>query len=400
MSDVTNPGAPAFHAHYLPYEPPTADRRCVRHRKQYDISKVALTTLCGLFPFLDCNPAHAETNLTLYGRLDNGVEYLNGLTDANGKRTHRWRGQSGDWGTGMLGLQGEETLGAGLKVLFNLEQGLNTMNGAVDGGRMFNRWAYLGMSHPSWGTLSGGRMLWLSNGVWEFDPFVQQIWSSASLVRGRTWHQTSNNVRYQSPVFAGFDVRLQMALGNQTGFNLGASGDFGRASGAQLTYTHPSFQLRAIYDDLRDPNGRFSDLYRHSREWIGAVNVVVGRIKIQAAWTHMWAGDTGGNGAPDRADHQWLGVAYQINPSLASTIGAFHLRANGDADKGGGRATIIEAGTTYNLSKRTMLYATVAHVRNSAGARFGLIPDPITSANNPVPGGRQTGGYIGVNHSF
>lgn len=359
----------------------------------------------GLLPLLLCatpSPALADNKLTLYGRMDNGIEYLHGVTNAAGNSANRWRGQSGSWGTGMFGIRGEETLGGEMKALFHLEQGLNTMTGQVGGGNgsLFNRWALIGVSHPEWGTVSAGRMLWLSNGVWDYDPFVQQIWSSASLVRGRDWQQTSNNVRYQSPVVAGFDVTMQMALGNQTGFNRGAPQDYGRSTGVQLTYTHPQFQIRTIYDDLRDPNGGFSDLFRYSREWTGAVNVIAGRFKIQAAWTHMWASDTGGGTAPTRADHQWLGVTYQFSPSLATTIGGFHMRANGDPASGGGRATMVEAGTTYHLSKRTMLYATVAHVRNSAGARFGLTPDPITSANNPVPGGKQTGAYAGINHSF
>ncbi|WP_347559061.1 porin [Robbsia sp. KACC 23696] len=344
--------------------------------------------------------AHADARLTLYGRMDNGIEYLHGVTDADGKRADRWRGQSGDWGTGMLGVRGAEALGGGITALFHLEQGLNTMTGTVGGNGGFNRWALVGLAHPTWGTMSAGRMLWLSNGVWDFDPFVQQIWSSASLVRGRNWPQTSNNLRYQSPRIAGFDVTAQMALGNQTGFNLGAPGEYGRSSAVQVTYTRPQFQLRAIYDDLRDSNGRFSDLYGFSREWTGAINVFAGRFKIQAAWTHMWASDTRGGGAPTRGDHRWLGLTYQFSPNLATTIGGFHMQANGDPARGGGRATMLEAGTTYNLSKRTMLYATVAHVRNSAGARFGLTPDPITSANNPLPGGKQTGAYAGVNHSF
>ena len=357
----------------------------------------------GLFPLLiGAAPALADTRVTLYGRMDNGIEYVHGVTNASGTSANRWRGQSGDWGTGMFGIRGEETLGGGMKALFHLEQGLNTMTGQVGGGddSLFYRWALIGLSHPTWGTVSAGRMLWLSNGVWDFDPFVQQIWSSASLVRGRDWQQTSNNLRYQSPVVAGFDVTMQMALGNRTGFNLGAPNAYGRSSAVQLTYTRPQVQLRAIYDDLRDPNGQFSDLYRYSREWTGAVNVFTGRFKIQAAWTHMWASETRGSGAPTRADHQWLGVTYQFSPNMAATIGGFHMRANGDPANGGGRATMIEAGTTYNLSKRTMLYATVAHVRNSTGARFGLTPDPITSANNPTPGGKQTGAYAGINHSF
>jgi predicted porin len=117
--------------------------------------------------------ALAESSVTLYGRLDNGIEYIHGIASGTNASADRWRGQSGDWGTSMLGLKGIEDLGAGQVVLFHLEQGLNTANGTVGGDGGFNRWASVGLQNKTFGTLSAGRMLWISNGIWDFDPFVQ-----------------------------------------------------------------------------------------------------------------------------------------------------------------------------------------------------------------------------------
>ena len=106
------------------------------------------------------------------------------------------------------------------------------------------------------------------------DPFVQEAFSSASLVRGRNWQQTSNNVEYHSPVFWGFDVQAQYAFGNQAGaFNSGASGEFGRSDGIMLTYHSPLFDVRGIYDELRDSNGRFTNIFQASREYFAGANV-------------------------------------------------------------------------------------------------------------------------------
>jgi predicted porin len=310
------------------------------------------------------------------------------------------RSQSGGWGTSMFGVTGIEDLGGGNAALFQLEQGLDTSNGTVGGNGGFNRWAMVGLKNNAYGTLSVGRMLWISNGIWDFDPFVQQAWSSASLVRGRNWPHVSNNIRYQSPVIYGFDAELRMALGNQPNFNTGAVGSYGRSTGAQLTYGNPYFQIRGIYDELRDANGKFSDLFNYSKEYIAAVNIFLGPFKVQGAYTHMSASEVSTGGAPTSANHQWLGVTYQVNPAWAVTVAGFHINANGDPVRGGGGATMFEIGSTYNLSKRTLLYVTAAQARNNSNARYGLGAHALRSADNPLPGNTQTGFYAGINHTF
>jgi predicted porin len=66
--------------------------------------------------------AHAQSSVTLYGRLDAGIEYMSGLPGNNGTgSTSRWRQESGDWGTSLWGLKGVEDLGGGNKAVFQLE---------------------------------------------------------------------------------------------------------------------------------------------------------------------------------------------------------------------------------------------------------------------------------------
>jgi predicted porin len=365
--------------------------------------------------------AHAQSSVTLYGRLDNGVEYMNGLRNADGTHTSRWRAESGDWGTAMLGFKGSEDLGGGLKAIFKLESGLNTMNGTAGGGngRLFQRYALVGLSSPTYGTFQLGRSLFISNGVWDFDPFVQEAWSSASLVRGRNWGQASNTVNYQSPSFYGLDFAGQWAFGNQTSFNAGpASGanplagttgigyNQGRAAGGQVTWTSSNIMVRGIYDEVRDEFGRFSDLFAFSREYFAGANLTFGAFKVQAGYTHMQASQTFA-GAPSSGDHEWLGVTYQFTPAANLTAGGYHINVN----KGGGNATMYELGGTYALSKRTFVYLTGAFVHNSSTANFSLnatAPDNAPAfgtggtinGENPSRGGSQTGAYAGINHTF
>jgi predicted porin len=357
--------------------------------------------------------AYAQSSVTLYGRLDAGVEYVNGL-----KNGHRFEAQSGDWGTSLWGMKGSEDLGGGLSAVFRLEDGFTLQNGQTGGGsgELFSRYALVGLSSTTYGTFQVGRSLFISNGVWDFDPFVQENWSSASLVRGRNWPQVSNSFNYQSPNLYGFDFAGQYALSNSTNFNgnnnagtVTAASTTGRADGAQITYTGSFFEVRGIYDEIRDGNGRFSNLFAFSREYTAAVNLTFGALKIQAAYEHLNANAVT-DGGPTSANHEWLGATYQFTPAFALTAGGYHINAN----KGAGNATLYETTATYNLSKRTFLYATAATVQNSSTANFSLFAEPpdnsaafnttsassIQNSQNPLPGHSQTGFFTGIDHSF
>ncbi|HEY1997661.1 porin [Paraburkholderia sp.] len=365
--------------------------------------------------------AHAQSSVTLYGRLDAGFEYISGLPNATySGSTSRWRVESGDWGTSLWGMKGVEDLGGGNKALFQLEGSFSTVNGTgPGGGGLFNRWATVGGSNDQFGTLLLGRELFISNGVWDFDPFGQSNWSSASLVRGRNWPQSSNNVSYQSPKIAGFDVYGQYAFSNATNFNGNGTTAQGREDGLQVTYTSSLFQLRGLYDEIRNatngtlgdaaagsPNGPFS----FGREYFAGANVFLGQFKIQAVYqAARTSGETGVPiGTPTTTDQEWGGVTWQATPAAALIAAVYHVNAN----NGAGNATIYTIGGSYNLSKRTLLDIQVATVQNSKSANFGLDANAagpggnsgsgssLTYNENPLHGHSQTGVYAGIQHSF
>ena len=349
--------------------------------------------------------AHAQSSVTLYGRVDAGLEYMSGLQNGAGGSTSRWRAESGDWGTSLWGMKGVEDIGGGNQVVFKLENGFGLMNGAAQG-NLFNRWATVGLSNANYGTFTMGRMLYISNGVWDFDPFGQSSWSSASLVRGRNWPQSSNNFAYQSPKWGGFDFYGQYSLSNQTSWNGHSTtpGAQGREDGLQLTYTSALFQVRGIYDEIRNPtNGTLNGAdgaFSFSREYTAAANVFLGPVKLQAAYQAIrTSGATGiATGTPTSLDHEWGGVTWQATPALAAIAAVYHVNGN----NGTGNATMYTVGGTYNLSKRTLLDLQIAHVHNSNGADFSLNATGAGASNleNPVSGHSQTGVYAGIQHSF
>jgi predicted porin len=355
--------------------------------------------------------------VTLFGRLDAGIEYMNGLQNAAGTgSTSRVRAESGDWGTSLWGLKGQEDLGGGTMAVFHLEGSFNTFNGSLgSSGTIWNRYAQVGMSNTQFGTLLLGRALTLDgDDLWAYDPFGQSSWSSASLVRGRNWQASSNNIAYDSPTIAGFALRSQYSLGNQTSWNLGATGNGGplnnqgRSAALELKYTNSFVQLRALYDELRNVDGQLGDttngVWGSSREYMAGGNVFVGPFTINAMYDALRS--SGVDGAPTgiatAATQIYGGVTWHATPAAALIAAAYHVNAN----NGAGNATMYTIGGSYSLSKRTLLDIQIATVHNSRNADFSLEANGPTggtiggSADNPLPGHAQTGVYAGIQHVF
>jgi predicted porin len=366
--------------------------------------------------------AHAQSSVTLYGRLDAGLEYMSGVPTGSSPigaatgSTNRFRAESGDWGTSLWGLKGVEDLGGGYKTLFHLEGMFNTMSGAVVGDSLFFRWATVGVSNDRYGTVLLGRELFIANNVWDFDPLGQSAWSSASLVRGRNWPASSNSISYQSPKFSGFDFYGQYSLSNATSWNGNGTTSQGRQAGAQVTYTSSLFQVRGIYDEIRNPAngtlyGASTDLinaanasggvFAASREYTAAVNVFLGQFKLQAAYQAVRSSGASNvlQGQPTTLDHEWGGVTWQATPAAALMAAVYHVNGN----NGGGNGTLYTVGGSYNLSKRTLLDMQIATVRNSNTANYGLNannPGTAVGTDNPLLGHSQSGVYAGIQHSF
>ena len=351
--------------------------------------------------------AFAQSNVTIYGRVDNGIEYVTGMptgVSQNGKATgsaSRWSQESGDGGISMLGFRGQEDIGGGTKILFHLENQFLANNGTLAGDGIFNRFSTIGVQNDRFGTLTLGHQLFISNAVWDFDPFGQAPWASASLVRGRNWPFTNNAVQYDSPKFGGFDVSAQYSLSNSTSWNGNGTTTQGRDDGIYFTYTNSTVQLRALYDETRNPNnGKLDDVFNYSREYTLAANVFLGPVKLQAAYqASRTSGAKGAGGTPTTTDHVWGGATWQVNEAVSLTGAVYHVNANND----GGNATLYSVGGTYALSKRTLLKAQVATVQNSKTANFSLFANQAgatVATGNPLKGHSQSGAFVGIQHFF
>jgi len=347
--------------------------------------------------------AFAQSSVTLYGRLDNGIEYQTGVPTSATASHSRLRVESGDWGTSMWGMKGVEDIGGGNKVVFNLEDGLNTVTGGGGGsaGTAFSRYADVGIANDNYGTLLLGKQQWIANMVWDFDPLGQSNWSSASLVGGRNWPGSQNDVSYQTPTWGGFNMYGVYSLSDSTNFNgnttVGTQN--GRRDGLAATYTSSVFQVRGIYDEIRSSTGGFTDVYASSREYFVGGNLFLGAFKLQAAWQGSHAPQAAGTAAaPSTTNLEWGGVTYTVNPAVAVTAAAYHVNAT----NGGGSATLYALAGTYNLSKRTLIALEAATVHNSSSGAFGLNANEPNSptSDGPLMGHGQSGVFLDLQHAF
>ncbi|HHT9054740.1 TPA: porin, partial [Burkholderia cenocepacia] len=101
--------------------------------------------------------AHAQSSVTLYGLIDAGVAYSNKVATTGG------HGKLVKYGDGVAsgsrwGIRGSEDLGDGLKALFVLENGFSSGDGSIgQGGALFGRQAFVGLSKNGIGSLTFGR---------------------------------------------------------------------------------------------------------------------------------------------------------------------------------------------------------------------------------------------------
>jgi predicted porin len=177
------------------------------------------TCLAGLLSAVAlCNVAHAQNSVTLYGIIDEGLDFT---TNAGGNRSYQM--VSGDTAGSRFGLKGSEDLGGGMKTIFQLENGFNTNTGTMgQGGLLFGRQAYVGLSSAQYGTFTMGR---------QYDPTID-MWSGYTAAGNwegdlgshpydndnADWdYRIQNSVKYVSPTVAGFTGEAMYGFSNEAG---------------------------------------------------------------------------------------------------------------------------------------------------------------------------------------
>lgn len=378
--------------------------------------------------------ASAQSSVTLYGIVDNGVQFESGQP-----KGHVFGAQSGGWAQSRFGLKGAEDIGGGTKAIFQLESRLNTQNGSFANGSFFEGQATVGLQNDSYGQLKFGNMgsAEISQYSGDVDPQQTKKYAIGTLVRGRIFSQAGNGVEYLSPKIGGFIVQWQYDLTNSTKWNAGSPGSApgqlgtstglgsaqGRSDGIKLSFQGGGLFWQATYDEIRDPNGQFSNVYLASRSILTGLTYAFGPVVAYVGYQHLSAPNASNEGyfgsatptalpagtsLPTAVNHEWVGAIWQSTPALAITGAVYHANAN----NGNGNATLFTLGLNYSLSKRTLLYTELGYVRNSSTSNLGLDGglygantnfDPTSasaSSTNPNYGKSQFGVIAGVATQF
>lgn len=115
--------------------------------------KIKMKIAFGVAGSLITTLAMAQSSVTLYGIVDEGIDYTN-----NAGTGSAWKMQSGDALSSRWGVKGTEDLGGGLQAIFNLENGFDASSGALSQpDRMFGRQAFVGVTSSTFGTVTMGR---------------------------------------------------------------------------------------------------------------------------------------------------------------------------------------------------------------------------------------------------
>src|ERR1700722_13956603 len=69
------------------------------------------------------------SSVTLYGLIDQGVEFVNNVANGKTKTANGWRTGDGT-ATSYFGIRGSEDLGSGVKAIFDLQGGFSPTTGA------------------------------------------------------------------------------------------------------------------------------------------------------------------------------------------------------------------------------------------------------------------------------
>ncbi|WP_168788658.1 porin [Paraburkholderia aromaticivorans] len=376
--------------------------------------------------------AHSQSNVLLYGILDEGVQFN---SNAGGNRQYYLA--SGELNGSRWGMRGNEDLGGGLKAMFVLENGFDENTGKLgQGGLEFGRQAYVGLSN-SLGTVTLGR---------QYDSVVDFV---GILEAGDQWagylgahpadndnfnntNRVNNAVKFTSRGLGGLTFGGMYSLG-------GLAGDPTRnqiwSFGAG--YTSGPLVLGAAYLNVRNPNVSFYGsggtvaatsggvpgsnfgnspvisgyASAHVLQVIGAgAAYTFGASTLGALYSNTrfkGLGDVSSGPVPVRGvsgsatlNNVELNFKYQFTPALL--VGAEYVYTKGSGPNGVGDASYHQGalGIDYFLSKRTDIYAVVAFQKASGTDSSGKLAVASLSQITPSSTDKQTALRFAIRHKF
>jgi len=391
--------------------------------KKHIVALAVLTAFAG--------PAFAQNSVTLYGLIDEGFDFTNNVLGH-----HDYELQSGFVQGSRWGLKGTESLGNGLKAVFQLENGFNLSNGRLgQGGLMFGRQAYVGLASDSYGTLTVGRQYdsvvdflapTTANGSWGGLLFSHPFDNDNT----DNTFRVNNTVKYLSPDFAGAQFGGTYSFSNSTNFannrQYSIGGQYANAgllfAAAYLQANNPSANATGAIGNGGDTNFVASRL----RIFGAGVNYTFGPATAGFAYTNADVRDPTANGylnqmttgetlAPVtgplagaavtsiRFQNFEINGKYQLTPTLYVGAQYVYTLETYNTALGSARPKIHSFGlmADYNLSSRTDVYIQGAFQKVGGDATGSSLDNAYVPGAADLSGSsRQVVGRVGLRHKF
>jgi GBP family porin len=363
--------------------------------------------------------AHAQSSVTLFGIVDVGMNYI---SNESGKPN--WTMTSGVVQGSRFGLRVVEDLGGGLKAVAQLENGFSVTNGALgQGGRLFGRQGWVGLSSNTFGTLTLGR---------QYDSMVDFVQPKFSIVYTGLAHpfdndnlgdafRINNSIKYTSAVYKGFKFGGLYGFSNSASTSTGGSGFANnRAWSLGANYTNGPFDLGVGYLHLNTPgstdvgavvsdyinvstksalgsNGLATAVLRHDVVAAGGT-YQFSKVKLGLVYSHSKI-----ESATDRLsfDNYEVNFGYVIVPEFA--LSGAYIFTDGKLASTGATPKYhqVELIGDYLLSKRTDAYLLGAYQRAAGDAKFAQIaPQTYDTPGDYSTNKNQVLVRIGLRHRF
>jgi predicted porin len=358
--------------------------------------------------------ASAQSSVTLFGIADIAVQRGTASGAGSGSRTQMI---SGGYSGSRVGFRGQEDLGGGLSASFWLEAGFssdsglggssnsnNQASGAIPaGGLMFNRRSTVSLA-GRWGEVRAGRdftpqYLNLST----FDPFGNNgvgasvlifAPAAAALAPGGTSGplvRASNTIAYHAPRLGGFYGQVMYYFGENV-HNGAATEDDGSGYGGRFGYVNGPVDVALSHGRIEYAKTAATGDFK---TWNLGGSYDFGVVKVTGVYARAKR-----DSAPVLDARGWMigGIAPFGQHAIRAQVSSYEIeRVGAPLDR---EVKQLAVGHVYNLSKRTLLYTTVARNRNTnwgpgAGVTLGgaTIGATVTKPNS-------TGMDIGIRHVF
>lgn len=344
--------------------------------------------------------AAAQGNVTVFGLIDTGLEYINHV-DAAGNDKVRATPLTGLLPS-RIGFRGSEDLGGGLRAFFVLETGLVPTTGALgQGNRMFGRQANVGLADARLGTLTLGRQYNMTAYSLLGADIMGPANHGLSNMDGYIPNTRSDNAVGYMHTVDGVTAGATYSLGRDASSAGGpaATSCAGERAGdaqacrqwtAMVKYDSQRWGVATAYDLLRGGPGAAYGLtdngYKDKRTsfngWFKAGNLKVGGGLIARQLRREIAMD----------NKLWyLGASYPLSPALQLEAQLAHLDTEDSPDD----STLATARLIHALSKRTSVYASYAHIQNKGKAAIA-----VSAGSSVGVGMRQSSVMAGIRHLF